>query len=52
MTSASKLKPSIALPDNRTKNQFTLEQVRQLREALRPPVAKKETDHPSASSIS
>jgi hypothetical protein len=42
MTSAAALKPNIVLPDNRTKNQFTLELVRQLREALRPPVPKKE----------
>ncbi len=39
MTSASKLKPSIELPDNRTKNCFTLEAARQLREALRPPLS-------------
>ena len=42
MTSASKLPPSVMLPDNRTKNQFTLELVRQLREALQTPVPKKE----------
>jgi hypothetical protein len=42
MTSAAALKPNIVLSDNRTKNQFTLELVRQLREALRPPVPKKE----------
>lgn len=46
MTSAAALKPNIVLPDNRTKNQFTLQQVRQLREALRPPVAKEKPTTP------
>jgi hypothetical protein len=46
MTSAAALKPNILLPDNRTKNQFTLEQVRQLREALRPPVANEKPTTP------
>jgi hypothetical protein len=36
VTSASKLERTIELPANRTKNRFTIEQARQLREALRP----------------
>jgi hypothetical protein len=49
MTSASKLKPSIALPDDRTKNYFTLEAARQLREALRPPLVSGKPTTPPAS---
>jgi hypothetical protein len=45
MTAASKLKRSIELPDDRTKNQFTIEQARQLREALRPQL---QTERPTA----
>jgi hypothetical protein len=45
MTAASKLKPSIELPADRTKNRFTIEQARQLREALRPPL---QTENPIA----
>jgi hypothetical protein len=48
MTSASKLKPSIVLPDNRTKNQFTLELVRQLRAELRPPLPREKPPAPPA----
>lgn len=38
LTPAIKLKRSIELPADRTKNQFVIEQARQLREALRPPL--------------
>lgn len=48
MTADSKLKRSIDLPGNRTKNQFTVDQVRQLREALRPPLKKEKPPSPPA----